>query len=179
MRFQTIGNKPAFQSDNVRNSETVTIPRGTPVILAFNGTEDGFAVVLPSTAGAALSAAFYFGVATDDILAGQVGEARRDGLCNYCLISQSTRTASTNSFSTQNSLNSGVLLAIDTVYNAFSTVASTINVPSTTSTVINLIDGYVAILAQIIPSVTAGSASSTASTQLMNAIGAKAMLRML
>ena len=176
MRFQTLGNKSAFMSDQMRNSDStlVTMKRGTQVYLTFNGTEDGFACILPSSASAAQQLSFAYGVVTDDVLAGQVGEARRHGLCNYILIAAQTRSASTNSFATVASLALGLPLGIDTVNNCFLTVASS----EASAATLPIIDQYFGFLAQNVATL-AGIASNTAATQLILYQGVKAFLRML
>ena len=133
MTTQTLGDKKDFILSSVRNGETsATITKGSPCILKMNGTEDGFSVVLPSSSTAAKIAQFFYGVATDDILAGQIGKVQRDGVCNFIKLELQTRanTSAGSSFSTADTLLLGALLGIDSAGNCFKTIASTVAAPS-------------------------------------------------
>lgn len=123
MRVGVIGkDKPERNFIVVANADTVVIPIGSPLVFAINGTQDGLAVVLPSTAGAALSANCPAGIANgtsfplnqEPIGLGDMVQIA--GICNYTLISF-TRAASTNTWAAS-TLSLGDVLSIDTVNNA-------------------------------------------------------------
>lgn len=104
----------------VKNAEaSATIPRGTPVCLVMNGTDDGFAVVLPATGGAAKANLFNYGVMLDDMLASTYNESVIYGLVPYALVTRATRAASSDSWTSSASVAVGVMLAVDTINNAF------------------------------------------------------------
>ena len=126
MRFQSLGDKAGFISEHVRNAEaSATIPKGTPVALVLNATEDGFAVVLPSTAGATKTHLGKYGVALDDILAGQIGEVQLAGVCRYAIMSLQTRanTSGGSTFGTADTVPLLAVLSVNSVNNFFSTKA--------------------------------------------------------
>ncbi len=178
-RNQTLGDKAAFRMENVRNAETVSVGRGTPLVYSLNGTEDGFAVVLPSTAGADKSMKFLAGVAVDDIAAGQIGQVQCYALCRGVKITRETRSAVTGgaSWSSVTDLSIGSFLSLDTVNNAFLTMPATVNVPATDSTALSL-NNYYAWLAETVASVSA-SATATSDTRTALTVLAKAYIRML
>lgn len=181
MRSQTLGDKREFFATHIRNAEaSTTIPKGTPAALVFNGTEDGFAAVLPSTAGAAKMVASRFGVALDDILAGQVGEVQLYGLCNYVIMSLQTRanTSGASSFSTADTVALLVALSINTVNNFFSTKASTTAFASTDVFTLSAFQDNPGFIAQSLASV-AGIATSTSETRTVVTQAVKAFLRMM
>ncbi len=181
MRSQTLGDKRDFLSSHVRNAEsTATIPRGTPCALIMNGTEDGFAVVLPSSSSAAKLSAFRFGVALDDILAGQTGEVQLAGLCNYVVVSVQTRASTTGaaSWSTADTVALGVLLSINSVNNFFSTRPSTIAAASSDNQTLSVVNDIVGFLGQSLASA-AASATTTADSRTVITQAAKAYLRMM
>lgn len=187
MRSQTLGDKADFLAARVRNAEaSATIPRGTPVALILNGTDDGLAVVLPSTAGVTPCAVAKYGVALDDILAGQLGEVQLAGICRYAVFSVNTRASSTGaaSWSAQVSVASFVVLSINTVNNFFSTKASSIGFASIASTdtlaalVIPVLPDAAGILAQSVAS-QAASATTTSETRTVITQAVKVFLRMM
>lgn len=181
MTSQTQGDKRDFLATRIRNAEaSATIPRGAPVILAMNGTEDGFAVVLPSSSSAAKIAMFFYGVATDDILAGQIGTIQREGLCNKIKIELQTRanTSGGSSFSTADTLLLAALLGIDSAGNCFKTVASTVAAASSDNQTLSIANQAFGALANSINS-QAGIATSTSETRLTVTTFAKAMLRLM
>src|SRR4051812_43649398 len=95
----------------VKNAETVSIPRGTPVVLDVSTTSDaagdGLEVVLPSSAGNVISFGAKFGVLTDTLGAGLTGESILFGISSYTLITRGTRAASTDSWTSSASQASG------------------------------------------------------------------------
>ena len=131
MRFKNVAGAQGY-GDHILlagvNNDTVSMVRGTPAILNLNGTNDGFGVVLPSTAGAAKSNAFQFGVCGTQTSGGLAVNAKDDflayGYCPYAIIQYATRSASTASWTSSASIASGAILSIDTVNNAFATQAA-------------------------------------------------------
>ncbi len=181
MRYQTLGDKRGFIADHVRNAEaSTTIPKGTPCILAMNGTEDGFAVVLPSSSSAAKIQAFYWGVATDDILAGAIGEVQRSGFCRYAKVRVRTRanTSGGSSWSTVDTQVLGALLTIDSVNNCFVTAADTVAAASSDNQTLSNVLLNAGRLGESLNSV-AGVATSTADSLTVSTVAAKAFLRMM
>jgi hypothetical protein len=157
-----------------KNEEaTATIPRGTPVVLAFNGTDDGFAVVLPSTAGQAKANSLAFGVCATQIATGLPVGSPDDffayGLCPFAILNYATRAATTNSWTSSASIASGFVLAIDTVNNCFVTLSA-----STGS------NGYLpnAVMVDSVSSF-AASASATTDSRTVLTIGVRVFVRML
>lgn len=109
----------------VKNGEaSAQMPLGTPVAFTFSGTDDGLAVILPSSS-AAKAHAFAFGVTTGAINAGDKGEVMVRGFVRKALMLLQTRAASTDSWSASTH-SQGVLLNIDTVNNVFSTSGGTL-----------------------------------------------------
>lgn len=182
MRTNSLGNGKEKIINRVKNAETsATIPRGVPVVLTMTGTDDGLAVVLPGTAGAAKAAAFAFGVALDDIVAGAFGDVQSYGVCDYvklCLQSRSQSTGA-NTIPTADTVALGaqLLLVTDTrLGGAFSTIASTVAAASSdaqTLTRNNLQNGF---LGQSIASVDS-LPTSTSETRLAVTQAVKAFLR--
>lgn len=125
MNMKMVGSKAETVRVPVKNAESsTTIGKGRPCILAINGTDDGLAVVLPGTAGAAKSNSLLYGIALDDILAGKTGEAIVFGISRYTIVTRMTRAASSDSWTSSQSIATGVLLGADTVNNALSLGAS-------------------------------------------------------
>ena len=170
MRFKQVGNKGDAVAVVVKNAESSsTIVRGTPLVLAIDGTNDGLAVVLPATAGAAKTGAFAYGIASNAIAAGAYGESIVFGYCAHAVLVRGTRAASTDSWTSSDSFASGAILMIDTVNNALiSTVASL--AASSFGPMIALAQSQVSF---------AASASATSDTRTANTVGVKVFVRML
>ena len=163
------------------NNDTATIPAGTPVILNLSATkvpstsqngkpagyQDGMAVVLPSTAGATASAILCYGVSLGTLPVNNLGESTVHGMVNYALVTIATRASSTASWSTLAAVAALVLLAIDTVNNAFVTTTGGVagNPPD-------------AILVDSIASM-AASASATTDTRTAIVQGFRVFVRMM
>ena len=104
----------------VRNAETsATIPRGTPICLVFNGTQDGLAVVLPSTGLAIKATALFYGTPVEDLAAGEYGDTIVSGYNQYTRILRQTRAASTDAWASVAAIAIGEIFSIDTVNNVF------------------------------------------------------------
>jgi hypothetical protein len=182
-----IGDKPSREFLLYRSDETsATIGIGKPVVLVVDGTEDGFAGALPSTATATKTPGLFCGVNVSALLPGVVGEAQIWGLCNYAIVAQQTRSASSASFSTAAALSIGQPLTINTVVDAFVAAgpagAATIGYTTGTAasdtlalTLGNIFLPY-AVIAGTVASA-AASASTTSDTRLAVTYGVKIMLR--
>ena len=179
MRIKTIGNLKDKVICVVKSDEaSATIPRGTPVALVMDGTDDGLAVVLPSSSSLLKTNAFRYGVATTDILAGQVGEVQVFGFCEFVVLTLQTRanTSGGSSFSTADTVALGQLLTIFSAANAFSTIANTVAFASTDGFTLSNFEPAKAAIAQSLAS-TAGIATGTAETRTAITQGVKAFLR--
>jgi hypothetical protein len=168
MRNSKIGNVVEQVFLNVKSGEaSSSIPKGTPVVLELNGTDDGLAVVLPATGGTAFCAAA-FGVTTAALAAGATGQVQAFGFNRYSIIRRGTRAASSDSWTSSAAMSTGQLLVIDTVNNCFSTAASL-----AASAFLPL-----GLLVESVASV-AASATATSDTRTVITTSAKTFLRML
>lgn len=164
---QNPGNKPDRLAVNIKNADTVTIPVGSPVCMIVNGTDDGVAVVLPSSAaGKAFS--FLYGVTLGSLTVGQQGEAQVFGFVNNLILIRATR-ATTDSWGAGATVTDPLALVVDSVGNGFKTSGGTL----AQTTILPF-----AFLAQTLASY-AGSASSTADTRTSLTTLVKAFVRML
>lgn len=187
MREQLVTtNRPDFVDVNLRNSDTVTIPKGSPVILNLSsaaqpttgsdgfgpGFEDGLQVVLPATAGASPTNNFAFGIVLADVLQSQLGTCRANGIAPFSLVVRATRAASTNSWtsSASSSVAGGMLLSIDTVNNCFGTYVSTASLWQPYQGNLVLLDSMNSFSA---------SASATSDTRTAALIGYRVFVRMM
>ena len=99
----------------------------------MNGTEDGLAVVLPSSAASqAICDTFGFGVVTDalGVEANRVGEVMLRGVHPAATFRRMTRAATTDNWTGSASIAQGVILSMDTVNNCFSTAAANTTIPA-------------------------------------------------
>lgn len=172
------GNKAEKFIHCVKNAETVAIPKGTPLVLNLTGTpqptsaanglpagiEDGLQVVLPATAGALASQYYNYGVAVNEIAASQLGEAQVHGLVSYALIKRATRAASTDSWTSSASVAASLLLTIDTIDNALTTIASTGTVNSNTTVTLYNTQAFGILVDSIASFAASASATSDART---------------
>lgn len=178
MRHQTLGDKRDFLSSHVRNDDTVKILAGTPVVFDLDGTEDGLAVVLPSSKSAAHALLFPFGVMTADCDVNQLGEAQLFGMCFNVTMVRQTRPTSTDTWQTEATQGISQGMTINTVANALSTVASSRSIASTDTLGMTEVQRVIAVLAQTLASY-ASSASTTSDTRTAITASVKAMLFML
>lgn len=170
MRLNLVpGDKADKVYQNTYNADTVTIPRGTPVVLNLNGTNDGLNVVLPSTAGAAKTAAVLYGVATSAIPVNTYGDSLSAGYLSYALVNKLTRAASTSSWASAASIAAFAVLTVDTANNAFITAAAT---------AIGTHYMPFAVLVDSIASI-ASSASATSDTRTVITAGLRAFVKIL
>jgi hypothetical protein len=120
----------------VRNDSGGSIPKGTPVTLALDGTDDGLAVILPSAAGSQAAAdQFFYGILKDTLADTAIGEVQLFGVARQAIIRRATRggSATSDNWAGSTSIAKGVLLSIDTVNNCFSTAAASQTNDSNTS----------------------------------------------
>jgi len=188
MNSPMIGSAPFKSFGNFKSDEaSATIPVGAPICYVMDGTEDGFAAVLPSTAGAAKTPELFAGVnvtAGTGVTPNGFGQFQCYGLCNYALFAQQTRAASTDSYASAASVAIGAPLQIDTVNNAFATDAEftgaiTIVTGATTATVAaNFGNGKppMFVMAQTLASA-ASSASTSSDSSTKKTYGVKIFLR--
>jgi hypothetical protein len=187
MNSPMIGSKAFTSMGNFRSAEaSANIPPGSPMCFVMNGTEDGFAAVLPSTAAAAKCPELFAGVnvSPQAVIPSAFGTYMCYGLCNYALLVQQSRAASTDSYASAAALSVGQALAIDTVNNAFKTGsqvtgAFTIVTNATTDTVaMNFGDGTppMFVMAQTLAAAVS-SASTSSDTSVKKTYGVKVFLR--
>lgn len=170
MRITQVGNIKDHVAINVKNGEaSATIPRGTPVVLAINGTDDGLGVVLPATAGAQKSGTLQMGVVLGSLAQGQLGESMVYGVVPYAIITRATRAASSDSWSASASHSNYWVLAIDTLNNAFLPQASSL-LTNTFAPQAALLDSMAAI---------AASATATSDTRTAITTSARVFVRMM
>lgn len=182
-------NKPEKYANVVRNAETVSIPRGTPLVLNLSGTpqpstyqnslpagaEDGLQVVLPSSGGAFAANFYDYGVAYNDIPAGQLGDALIDGVVQ-ALVIMNTRSASDANWATSASQAASVLLVINTVANAFSQIASSGTAASNT-TISSYASDIIAVLIDSYATQVTASSTNTADTRTLSTALRRCFLR--
>lgn len=176
-------NKPDYIGVSVKNADTVAIPNGSPIVLAFNGTDDGLAVVLPSTANSLLKIiAFGYGVSAGLMNVGDVGNAIIFGTCFSLLLELQSRTSSSVNWASGSTIPAGIFLSIDTVNNMWTTYAGAVtyqfasNSTAATPSTVTLQPGLMALLAQSVNSYSS-SASATSDTRTALTIAVKAFVR--
>jgi hypothetical protein len=126
MRIPSLGAKYQTVIAQVKNADTVVIPNGTPVCFVFNGTDDGLAVVLPNTGGAAKATTLFAGVveftgtsAGTGLPVGSIGDAFLWGMVTNARLLLVTRSATSAVWPSYAAVNIGDALEIDTVNNVF------------------------------------------------------------
>ena len=131
MRAKYVGNKSDQIIVNIKNAEaSATIPLGAPVMYNLSATaatqasDDGLAVVLPSTAAVA-KYQLCAGVNTSYNLAvNYMGESLIYGYCPATLVKLTTRAASTDTWASVQSVASALLLTPDFTNNVWQTLAN-------------------------------------------------------
>jgi hypothetical protein len=118
----------------VKNDSGVSIPRGTPVSMGLDGTEDGLAIKLPSGLTTDLATTFFMGITTDTIGIGAYGEVVSFGIHKNAILLRATRASDTSNWAGSTSMAKGQLLSLDTVNNCFSTAAGSAAFASTDAT---------------------------------------------
>lgn len=182
-----------FRSDEA----SASIPAGSPILFAIDATEDGYAAHLPSSSTAAKSPELFAGIYNGPgaLVPGKSGQAQVWGICEYAIVLQQSRAASTDSFASAAALSIGQPLSIDTVNNALAignqfTGARTVVTAFTSGTAAtdiqaatlaaNFGDGYAPmfVMAQTLASA-ASSASTTSDSSVKKTYGTKIFLRAL
>jgi hypothetical protein len=170
MRFKMVGNKQDVAAVVVKNNGTAAIGRGVPVFYQFNGTDDGLAVVIATTAAAAQQNCFA-GITLQTLAAnGGYGEAQIFGLCNYAKILKTARAASTDSYTSSSAIAIGDVLQINTVAGIDAVMRNAAGATALTMPCI--------VAAETIASA-AASASTTSDTTVTNGTTMKVFLRAL
>jgi len=119
------------------SNSSASIPVGTPVYMSLDGTDDALAVKLPSNGSQDAADRNFFGVVTDTLASGAIGESILFGIVPKAKIVRATRSDDSANWVGSTSIANGVLLSIDTVNNAFSTAAaSATNASNTTITLV-------------------------------------------
>lgn len=156
---------------NVKNADTVSIAKLTPVVFDMSGTDDGFAIVRASTTDLKHSQGCIAGVLLQDLAIGAVGACAVKGIVDNVPYLVRTRASSsgTDSWATQSAIAIGQPFGIDTVNNVLVTMAAS------TNHVAHL--PYIA-AAETIDTI-AGSATSTANTSTYSTAGLKVFLRLM
>jgi hypothetical protein len=118
----------------VLNDSGAVIPRGTPVSMGLDGTDDGLAVKLPSGLTTDLATTFFLGITTDTIPIGGYGDVVSFGIHKNAILLRATRASDTSNWAGSTSMAKGALLSLDTVNNCFSTAAGSAAFASTDAT---------------------------------------------
>lgn len=111
----------------VRNAEaSAGINQGQPVCFVMNGTNDGNDVVLANTGAAGKATSLFAGTCQDKdgIANGQYGMTQVYGFAQFGVLTQRTRGATSDSWSSVASIPVGNICGVDTVNNAFVTLAA-------------------------------------------------------
>jgi len=95
MRFKVVGSKRDVMAAMVKNTDTIIIRAGAPVVLAVTGTEDGLRAVSVNNLAAALQGNFY-GIAFNDIAVNAFSEVQVYGFNDGTRLRYTTRAASTD-----------------------------------------------------------------------------------
>lgn len=121
------GDTPEKKIIQVKNDESAQIAVGTPVAFVMDGTDDGFAVVLPATAAAAKATTLLAGIVIQDPLPTalpKIGLAQIYGLCENANVLRQTRAATTDSFASAPAVAVGDKMVVETAYNCVSRSAA-------------------------------------------------------
>lgn len=181
MRFNTVnGGKPERIAGSCKNADTAIVQIGQPLVLAYNGTEDGFAVILPSSGAAQKNEGLKFGVALHQMQVGEVNEALIFGFTPSLMLIRQTRADSTQIWASEPARSVGEYLTVDTAHNGFITTASTLKIVTnaTTDTLALQILNPAAVLGQTLASYSS-SASATSDTRTAITAAVKASVRMM
>ena len=163
-------NRPYQAKINGVNAESsAAIAIGNPVALSGAGLAAGNGnVVLPSTAGATGSTPLFAGIAASNANVGQPVEIICGGYVNTAKFIIRTRAASTDSWSTVQTVAANVLCSIDTVNNGIASSAA--GAASLAAPAIVLLESRASI---------AGVASSTSDSATVSTTTVKALVRAL
>lgn len=128
MRLPTLGAKYQTTLVQVKNADTVAIPNGSPICFAYNGTDDGLAVVLPSTGGVTKASNLFAGVCnfsgSTSLPVGSIGDAQFFGMVTNARLLLVTRSATSAVWPSYAAIAVGDALAVETVNNVFTDLAA-------------------------------------------------------
>jgi hypothetical protein len=113
------GGKPEGVTHAVKNLEAVKIQAGTPAVFAFNGTDDGLGVILPSSTTAAAITQFTAGAVVKDIEPGKLGEVQVYGFFRKALVARGTRAATNAAWASMPAIALGATLGANSLLNGF------------------------------------------------------------
>lgn len=177
MRVKTLGaDKPERDFRSCIFAEAVS--RGQPVVLRGNGTQDGVAVVLPSSGSAATVFSLLYGVATRDYAANEPGEVQCYGVCEAIALFRQTRSATTADWSSASSIPSYGVFLVDSTVNCF-TNAGTQGATGAASTFGTFTSPLPFVVGLQTLAAAASTASATSDTRTRIATYVKAFLRLM
>ena len=122
-------NRPDRNSISVRNGDTVSIAKLTPVVFAMDAVNDGFNVIRPSGGTALQAQGCIAGILAADLAVGGVGEIAVNGPIDNVpyLVRTRAGTSAGSSWSTEAAIAIGQPLGIDTVNNVLVPMAGSTN----------------------------------------------------
>lgn len=112
--------KSDFSASTALNTDTVSIPVGSPCIWKCAGdANDGLGVIVPSSSTAVKATSLFAGVALRTAAVGERFDALTSGFALNALYSRGTRAATTSAWPSFVAIGLGDQCVIDTVANAF------------------------------------------------------------
>jgi hypothetical protein len=129
MSFKQAGNKRDNVIIVVKNAESsATLTAKTPVCFYMNGTDDGLAVVKPSTGGVPAAHAAFAGCLLESIAVGKCGESMIYGFVEDAVLLRMVRanTSGGSSWTSSDSIAKFTPLNVDTVNDCFSSFATVV-----------------------------------------------------
>jgi len=110
----------------VKNTDSVSIAKLTPVVFAMGGTRDGFDVIRPSAGATAQGQGLIAGVLEQDLAVGQVGTAIVRGVVDNVpyIIRTRAGTTGTDVWATEAALSLGQPMSLNTAMNMFETATA-------------------------------------------------------
>jgi hypothetical protein len=116
-------------SINVRNGDTVSIAKLTPVVFSMDAVNDGFNIIRPSAGNALMAQGCIAGIMLQDVPVGGVGACMVKGIIDNVpyLVHTRAGTSGTSSWVTESAIAIGQPLGLDTVNNVLVTMAGSTN----------------------------------------------------
>lgn len=127
MRFSQINkNKPDNVYIVIKNGEaSAALTQGMPVVMKFNGTDDGLAVEKPSTTSDGQALGCLAGImAETSLAAGKIGLAQVYGFCQKVNVGRMTRSATDAAWASIPAIALGDVYKVDTVNDVLTRVGS-------------------------------------------------------
>jgi hypothetical protein len=124
MRIPLLGVKPQTIANTGKNEDSVALLVGSPVVLVFNGTDDGTALVSPNTAAAQKATSLFAGVSPAGAPVNGIFSYVSNGLVSNARLTVATRAATTAAWASYAAINAGDQLNMDTANNAFAYFAA-------------------------------------------------------